>query len=110
MREFASPFTLNATGVISARLTSTACGATPINLTVTNGTGANAGKATLTIPATATLVNGVYTLSVKTDCGCYSQLVYLQPCKPPYQSGNDDSDGGIDEPIETCPAEPTCPC
>lgn len=110
MREFVSPLTVNATGVLSARLSSSACGASPINLTVVNNTGDNAGTATLTLPTGASTVNGVYTLTLKNGCGCYTQLVWLRPCVPPSIPGIYDGDGGIDEPIETCPADPTCGC
>lgn len=104
MKIWSSPFSLSASGVISARLHTTLCGVNnTVNLTVANGTGANAGKATLTVPAQATLGRGVWTLTVISSCGCYILPVFVNACQPPSVAPDDgdNADDG-DEPIPTC--------
>lgn len=103
--------TINATNVLCAILSGGACNPSTTKLTVANGTGANAGKATLTLPANTKLSGGVYELLVRTDCGCYFTPTYFK-CPPPsvLAPNGYEGDGGVNDPIETCPADPTCPC
>lgn len=111
MKVWTSPFSVSAAGVISARLYATICGSQrSIDLTVANGTGASAGTATLTAPAQATLGRGVWTLQLRTDCGCFTLPVFNDACPPPSVSpagttgaGGDTSDDS-DAPIPTCDA------
>lgn len=86
MNQFISPYRIKALGVTSAHLEAKICDGpcTSFPLTVANGTGADAGLATLT--TTAALPPGVYRLRLKAACGCFSELVYTF-CPPP-QSGS----------------------
>lgn len=114
MKIWESPFSINATGVTSARLHATLCGAAhTVNLEIANGTGANAGKATLTLPAQVTLGRGVWTLTVVSACGCFILPVFAIGCVPPSVApdGGDNADDGSDEPIPTCdPNDTTTYC
>ena len=113
MKTFASPFSVNTPGVISARLYATLCGVEQsITLGVANGTGANAGKATLTLPAGQTPARGVWQLQLKTACGCYGMPVSSAACPPPSVSPDDGGggDGDDSDPIPTCDDDTTQYC
>lgn len=114
MNQFISPYRIKATGVTAAHLEAKICDGpcAVVNLTVANGTGTSAGLATLT--TTEKLPTAIYRLRVKTDCGCFSELVYTL-CPPPRSGssspaatagstggGTHTGTGGTPTPIPSC--------
>ena len=81
MKQFISPFVVSAEAVTTATLSFTDCfgGCTSYALTVVNGTGEEAGRATLSF--TGELPIGVARLRIASKCGCFSQYVYTG-CSP----------------------------
>jgi len=106
MLEFVSPFKISLAGVVSAelrgKLRKHSSTLTTVPLTVVNGTGAQAGTATLT--TTADLAGGVYYLQVTTDdaCCCYKGLVYVSGCEVASFPTTHEGDAGVNEPVPSC--------
>jgi hypothetical protein len=109
MIEFTSPFTLKASNIKSASLSSRLrmYDETPSTylLTVANGTGTNLGTVTLTY--SGAIAGGVYRLKLIANdgCCCYSGLVYTPGCPPVSTSSTYTGDGGAMEPEASCDPE-----
>lgn len=107
MIQFTAPFTLKATNIKSASLSARLrmYDETPhhYDLTVANGTGANAG--TVTLSYTGAIAGGVYRLKLvdTSGCCCFSGLVYTPGCPPVTFPNTHDGNGGVTPPVPSCP-------